>query len=104
MTYAFTYDVPIDEDFYRKIQVGLGPELPKGLITHIAMKLPQGGLRYIDVWETQEDSERFGEERLHPVVHPLLEKILGEAPPEPEHVPLNVIHVWGSGGTFSNPG
>ncbi len=100
MSYAFTYDVPIDEDFYRRIQVGLGAAVPDGLITHIALKLPEGGLRYIDVWRSQADADRFAEERLHPVVHPLLEEVLGFAPPEPDHVPLDVIHVWSEGGTF----
>jgi hypothetical protein len=28
MSFAFTYDVPIDESFYRKIQDGLGSGLP----------------------------------------------------------------------------
>jgi hypothetical protein len=99
--YAFTYDVPIDEVFYEKIKKGLGPELPKGLITHIAIKLPEGGLRYIDVWNSEEDFEHFAEERLHPVIHPLLEEIIGVVPPEPQQEPLSVIHVWGSAGSFN---
>ena len=74
MTYAFTQDVPIDEHFYKRVTDGLGPERPKGLITHIAIKRPEGGLRYIDVWESEEDCDRFGEERLHPVVHPLIQR------------------------------
>jgi hypothetical protein len=100
VSFAFTYTVPVDEAFYRKIQDGLGSDLPTGLITHLAIKLPEGGLRYIDVWESEADFERFAEDRLHPVVHPLLETMLGEVPPEPEHVPLSVIHVWGAGGSF----
>jgi hypothetical protein len=101
MAYAFTYDIPIDESFYRKIQAGLGSELPPGLITHVAIKLPEGGLRYIDVWDSEQSSDRFSEERLHPVVHPLLEQTLGDVPPEPERVPLSVIHVWGQAGSFT---
>jgi len=99
--FAFTYDVPIDEDFYGKIKEGLGPEVPQGLITHIALKLPEGGLRYIDVWDSEEDFEHFAEDRLHPVIHPLLEEILGVVPAEPEQVALSVIHVWGSAGSFN---
>jgi hypothetical protein len=34
------------------------------------------------------------------VVHPILEELLGFAPPEPERTALDVIHVWGEGGTF----
>jgi hypothetical protein len=94
VTYAFTQDVPIDEGFYQRITDGLGPELPKGLITHVAMKRPEGGLRYIDIWEPEEDFDRFVEGRLHPVLQPMLKAIFGAVPPEPETTPLAVIHVW----------
>ena len=95
MPYAFTQDVPIDAATYDRILEGLGPEPPKGLIVHIAVERPEGGLRYIDVWESEEDWDRFGEERLHPVVHPLLQGRFGDAlPPEPERTPFAAIHVW----------
>ena len=98
MTYAFTQDVPIDAAFYRRITDGLGGEPPKGLIVHLAVERPEGGLRYFDVWESEQDCERFTEERLHPVVHPLLAELFGSSlPPEPERIPLPVIHVWGAG-------
>jgi hypothetical protein len=93
--YAFTQDVPIDAAAYARIKQGLGEEPPKGLICHIAVELPTGGLRYIDVWESEEDWDRFGEEQLHPVVHPMLAEVFGdELPPEPERVPLRVIDTW----------
>lgn len=95
MPYAFTQDVPIDAAFYKRIADGLGDDPPKGLICHIAVERPEGGLRYIDVWESEEDCDRFGEERLHPVVHPLLGEVFGDQlPPEPERTLLSVIHVW----------
>lgn len=95
MAYAFTQDVPIDAAFYKRITDGLGEEPPKGLIIHIAVERPEGGLRYIDVWESEDDCDRFAEERLHPVVHPLLGEIFGDQlPPEPERLPLPVIHTW----------
>ena len=96
MPYAFTQDVPIDASFYERIVEGLGNEPPKGLITHMAVSRPEGGLRYIDLWQTEEDWNRFAEERLHPVVHGLLSEIFGdELPPEPERTVLSVVHVWG---------
>jgi hypothetical protein len=96
MTYAFSQDVPIDAAFYQRIVEALGDEPPKGLISHLAIELPEGGLRYIDVWESEGDWDRFGEERLHPVVHGMLSGIFGDnIPPEPERTPLSVIHVWG---------
>jgi hypothetical protein len=93
--YAFTQDVPIDAEFYGRIKEGLGSDLPQGLISHLAVEQPEGGLRYIDVWETEEDWDRFAEARLHPVVHGLLAEIFGdELPPEPERAPLRVIDTW----------
>lgn len=96
MTYAFTQDVPIDQATYERIVAGLGPELPPGLVCHVAIARPEGGLRYIDVWETEADSETFAETRLHPVVHPMLAAVFGDdkVPDEPERAPIDVIHVW----------
>ena len=97
MTYAFTQDVPIDAAFYQRIAHGLGDDLPKGLITHLAIERPEGGLRYIDIWESEVDYERFVDERLHPVVHDLLSEIFGDnLPPEPERTPISIVHHWHS--------
>ncbi len=95
MAYAFTQDVPINAQAYARIIDGLGPAPPDGLIVHLAIERPEGGLRYLDVWESQEQFDRFAEERLHPVVHPMLQAVFGDQmPPEPEQVPLTVIDVW----------
>lgn len=95
MVYAFTQDVPIDAAFYQRVTDGLGTEPPVGLIAHVAFERPEGGLRYVDVWESEEDWDRFGEERLHPVVHGLLSEAFGgQLPPEPPRTALPVIHVW----------
>lgn len=97
MPYAFTQDVPIDATTYKQITDGLGDEPPKGLVAHVAIERPEGGLRYVDVWESEEDWDRFREERLHPVVHRMLHEVFGdELPPEPEITPISVIHVWRS--------
>jgi hypothetical protein len=94
--YAFTQDVPIDAAFYGRIKDGLGSEVPKGLISHLAVELPGGGLRYIDVWESENDWDRFAAERLHPVVHALLGEAFGDQlPPEPARSTLAVIDHWG---------
>ena len=76
MTYSYTQDVPIDAVFYKRITDGLGDVPPKGLITHLAIERPEGGLRYIDLWESEDDCNRFVEERLHPVVHELAQRDL----------------------------
>jgi hypothetical protein len=93
MTYAFTYEVPINADIYARIKDGLGPERPDGLIAHLAWRT-ESGLRYVDVWQSKDASEAFTENRLHPVVHPLLEEMLGFVPPEPAVTVLDVIDAW----------
>jgi hypothetical protein len=99
MTYAFTYEVPITAETYARIKEGLGPDRPDGLIAHLAWRT-DAGLRYVDVWQSKDDFEAFADTRLHPVVHPLLEEILGFVPPEPAHSVLDVIDAW----TASHPG
>jgi len=95
VAYVFTQDVPIDAAFYARIRAGLGDEPPKGLIAHVALERPEGGLRYVDVWETEEAAAAFTEERLHPVVHGLLGEIFGDQlPPEPARVAWPVVDVW----------
>ena len=68
MVYAFIQDVPIGEDIYRTIIDALGPDPMKGSLLHLAVRRPEGGLRYIDVWESEEDSTRAFQERIHPAV------------------------------------
>jgi hypothetical protein len=98
MPFAFTQDVPIDAAFYARIVEGLGSDAPAGLLVHLAIERPEGGLRYLDVWESEAAFETFVDERLHPVVHGLLREVFGDdLPPEPERTPLGVLHVWGPG-------
>lgn len=93
--YGFTQDVPIDATFYRRIREGLGDEPPKGLVSHTVLELPGGGLRYVDVWESEDDWNRFADDRLHPVVHALLKEIFGETlPPEPARLTFTVVDHW----------
>lgn len=72
MTYAFIQDVPASERIYREVRAGLGQEPPKGLISHVAIKRREGGLRYVDVWATQADWERFRDQVAEPTVGAVL--------------------------------
>lgn len=68
MVYAWTQDIPIDAEFYGRITDALGDAPMDGLLMHLCVQNPAGGLRYIDVWESKEQCDRVFEERIHPAV------------------------------------
>ena len=72
MPYGFMQDVPADEAMYRQIRELLPSEAPKGLVAHLVMERPEGGLRYVDVWDTEADWERFRDEQVEPAVGQVL--------------------------------
>ncbi|MDQ6675642.1 MAG: hypothetical protein M3069_33740 [Chloroflexota bacterium] len=94
MTYTWLQDVPIDLDIYREIVAGLGDTPPQGLILHVARVLEDGHLQYLDVWESEAACERFTEQRLHPVVGPVLARHQVRPDGEPPRRPAQVAHVW----------
>jgi len=71
MAYGFVQDVPANEEMYRQIKARLGDEVPDGLVAHVALRRDEG-LRYVDVWATEQQWERFREERLEPAVEAVL--------------------------------
>ena len=71
MPYAFIQDVPANEQIYGQVRSKLGDDTPDGLIAHLVYK-HDGGLRYIDVWDSQGDWERFRDERVEPAVDEVL--------------------------------
>ena len=93
MTYAFTYEVPISAEIYARIKEGIGPQRPPGLIAHLAY-VTETGLRYIDVWQAKDDCDAFEHDRVHPVVGPLLQDMLGFVPPEPPRTVLDLVDAW----------
>ncbi len=98
MTYAFTYEVPITPAIYVRIKDGIGPQRPPGLIAHLAYRT-QIGLRYVEVWQAKDDWEAFERDRVHPVVHPLLQDMLGFVPPDPPKTTLDIVDAWTAGHT-----
>lgn len=94
MVYAYTQDVPIDTDLYRRIVDELGPEPLAGNLLHLCVRRPDGGLRYVDVWESREHCARAFEERIHPAV----DRAFGGARPgrEPVVEHLEVLDATGA--------
>jgi hypothetical protein len=93
MVYAYTQDVPIGADVYRRIIDKIGPEPLAGGLLHLCVREPDGRLRYIDVWESEEACARAFEERIHPAVDAAFG---GERPAEEPVVHrLDVLHASG---------
>jgi hypothetical protein len=95
MVHAYVQDVPIGEDLYRRIIDELGPEPLPGQLLHLCVRQPDGRLRYIDVWESEQACARAFDERIHPAVN----AAFGGTRPagEPEVHPLDVLHASGAG-------
>jgi hypothetical protein len=94
MVYAYIQDVPIGEDLYRRIIDKIGPEPFAGQLLHLCVRQPNGQLRYIDVWESEQACARAFEERIHPAVDAAFG---GNRPAsEPEIHRLDVLHAGGS--------
>ena len=92
--YAYTQDVPNGPELYARIIEELGPEPLAGSLLHLCVRRPDGGLRYIDVWESREACARAFEDRIHPAV----DRAFGGARParEPEVHPLEVVDLRGA--------
>jgi hypothetical protein len=66
-----------------KERLNVDADPPAGLIIHTAGFTGRGVFRIFDVWESQEDWERFRDERLMPAVQPVIDG--GGAPPSAEY-------------------
>ena len=81
MTYGFVMDVPAPIEFYDALHAevtrrsGGGPE---GLLVHLG-RATATGFQVLEIWETQEDCERFTAE----VVDPALAELSDGQPPPP---------------------
>ncbi len=91
--YAWTQDLPIDADTYREIVARVGDAQMPGNLVHLAVELPDGKMRYIDVWESEQACDAAFAAVIHPAVHPVLMARGVVVGGEPPRVPLNVIDV-----------
>jgi hypothetical protein len=59
------------QEVYEQIRARLGVEKPAGGVFHVAGPSPNGGWRVIEVWSSEEDANRFYEERFMPALREL---------------------------------
>lgn len=90
--YAFTQDLPITTDVYARIMEGVGPAPAAGCVVHAVVRI-DGGLRYIDIWESREACDLFLEERVHPVLQAAFSAAGATLPPEPSRNEMELVDV-----------
>lgn len=97
MPYAFSQDLPSNKDMYTKLSAQVGDEVPKGLIVHLAFEIP-AGMRIVDVWESEQDFDRFSEERLHPAAEKMMQQagISRESMGAPQEQELKPVEIFGA--------
>jgi hypothetical protein len=92
MPYVVQYDVPGDEQLYQRIKEAIGAEQPAGLLVHLVVKAPGGGLRHVGVWESSADFQQFDRDRVGPAVAGVLRSIgVSDAGPAPTHQELDLV-------------
>jgi len=94
MVYAYTQDVPIDEQVYARILKEIGEQPMDGLLLHLCVRRPEGGLRYLDIWDSEEQWARAFAERVRPAVY----AVFNGSPPaaEPPVDRLDIVDLRGS--------
>lgn len=92
--YAYVQDVPIDQPLYERIIAAIGPEPLAGSLLHLCVRREDGGLRYIDVWESEQACAEAFATRIHPAVDAAFG---GHRPAgEPTVQRLEVLHATGA--------
>ena len=87
MAVAMIVDNPQgSQEIYDAVREKVGLERPAGGIFHVAGPSPDGGWRVIEVWESEEDANRFLNERLKPAFEAVG---VSAPPPQPQIWPVH---------------
>ena len=87
MAVAMMVDNPEgSQEVYEQIRAQLGLDKPAGGIFHVAGPSPTGGWRVIEVWESEEEANRFFQERFVPALRSLG---LSGLPPQRQFWPVH---------------
>jgi heme-degrading monooxygenase HmoA len=87
MVVLMTMDVPLPREDVEAVSAAVGgpDNPPDGLIAHVMTETPDG-VHVTDIWESQEDFQKFSEDLLLPTMRRVLEErgiSLDGPPPEP---------------------
>ena len=68
---------------YERVQQAVGEDAPPGLIYHAAGEIDGGRWQSVSIWESEDDFNRFRDERLMPAVEQALPASMAEGGPPP---------------------
>ena len=94
--YAYVQDVPIDGDVYHQIVDRIGDRPVDGCLLHLCVRREDGGLRYLDIWESEEACARAFDQRIHPAVYSVFKEIGFQPAGEPKTERLELLDASGS--------
>ena len=78
---------------YDAVSAKLGEEPPEGMLVLTVGPVEAGGLRFLNVWESQEDYDRFREERLLPAMREVLGDEAASGPSSAEVYELHDLYI-----------
>jgi hypothetical protein len=91
--YAYCLDLPGGtEDIATRVDEAVGSEPVVGLIAHVSGP-SSAGWRIIDIWESEEDQQRFQAERLGPAVAHVMAGMPGPSVPFDTRSVTGVSHL-----------
>jgi hypothetical protein len=93
MPYACAYEVPSNEEMYRRVKSEIGGTPPAGLVVQLVVKTAKG-LRHIQVWDSKEQWEQYRDDKVRPVVNRMLATMGIPEPPTPVEETMQVVDVW----------
>jgi len=80
-------------DDYERVQQAVGEDAPSGLIYHAAGEIDGRRWQSVSIWESEDDFNRFREERLMPAVQQALPASMADAGPPPSET-FEAKHVF----------
>jgi hypothetical protein len=78
---------------YERVQEAVGDDAPPGLVYHAAGEIEGGRWQSVSVWESEDDYNRFRDERLLPAVEQALGTAMVEGGPPPSET-FEAKHVF----------
>jgi hypothetical protein len=92
MAWAFVQELEISLEDFDRIAEAVGDDPPEGLIVHVAGR-HGSAVRVIDVWESEEDYNRFRDGRLTQAVEGALGAGAMTSGPPPNTEAMEVHHL-----------